>query len=147
MIREFNLSDRDKFYRFCEEFYNSSAVLHGINENNYRLTFDEIIAKSPYARGYMLETEGEIAGYALVSLTYSNEAGGLTVWAEEIYISPMFRGKGLGGEFFSFLEREFAGKVKRIRLEVTHTNERAVKLYKKHGFEDFDYKQMIKELN
>ena len=30
----------------------------------------------------------EIYGFALLALTYSNEAGGIVVWLEEIYVKP-----------------------------------------------------------
>lgn len=47
---------------------------------------DALDQKSPYVAAYIAEHQGAPAGYGLVSLTYSNEAGGLVVWLEELYI-------------------------------------------------------------
>ena len=46
-------------------------------------------------------------------------------------------------EFFSFLEDELKGKIKRIRLEVGDENDGAKRLYERLGFEPLDYKQMV----
>jgi ribosomal protein S18 acetylase RimI-like enzyme len=70
------------------------------------------------------------------------EAGGDTLWLEDLYIRKDFRNKGLGKEYFNFIFSEYKG-VRRFRLEVEDTNERAVKLYKSLGFEFLEYKQMI----
>lgn len=146
MIRDFFDADRDFFCKLCEEFYSSPAVSHSVNPENFAVTFDLIMQKSPYARGLILTYEGDKAGYALLSFTHSNEAGGTVVWTEEAYILPQYRGKGLGKELFEFIEREYKETAKRIRLEVTDANERAAALYRRLGYESLDYRQMLKEL-
>ena len=42
----------------------------------------------------------------------------MTLWLEELYLEPEYRGCGIGGSYFEFVKSEFGGKVKRIRLEV-----------------------------
>ena len=37
-----------------------------------------------------------MAGYALLAKTFSQEAGGLVVWLDEMYVRPAYRSKGLG---------------------------------------------------
>ena len=100
-------------------------------------------AGNPCVRLYLIENGGQTAGYALLALTFSNEAGGDVVWLDEIYIRPEFQGKGLGNEFFDFLEKEFASAA-RFRLEVESDNEGAVRLYKRRGFRPLEYVQFIK---
>ena len=85
----------------------------------------------------------EVYGFALLALTYSNEAGGIVVWLEEIYVKPEHRCKGITGEFFKFIEKEYAD-VARIRLETEPDNERAVRLYERNGFTKLGYSQMYK---
>ncbi|MGI5960166.1 MAG: GNAT family N-acetyltransferase [Massiliimalia sp.] len=143
-IRELQAKDRDVFIQMVDDFYHSEAVLHDIPKENILHTADLLIEGTPYAKGYLFEQNGETAGYGQISLTYSNEAGGLCVWVEEVMILPQFRGQGLGHEFFHFLHREFS-QAKRFRLEVTKENPRAAKLYEKLGYEPFDYLQMVKE--
>ena len=89
-----------------------------------------------------LKSDGAAAGYAQVSLTWSTEAGGLTVWLEELYVREQFRGKGLGHEAFDFIFRRFEGKARRYRLEVEDYNKGAIRLYKEMGFDFMPYLPM-----
>lgn len=67
------------------------------------------------------------------------------VWVEELYVKEPYRSKGLGKEFFAFLDQLFQQKVQRLRLEVEPDNVRARKLYGNIGYEVLDYLQMVKE--
>ena len=146
MIRKINEQDKDKYISMSKEFYHSEAVLSSIPDNNIHKTFDTLISKSPYVDGNIFECDGEVAGYALLSLSYSNEAGGLVLWIEEVYILPLYQGNGFGEELMTFIENEYKNKVTRIRLEVEKLNKKARKLYRKIGFTDLDYLQMYKEV-
>jgi ribosomal protein S18 acetylase RimI-like enzyme len=145
MVRKVQQSDRDNYIMLIEEFYNSDGVAHKIPSKNFRITFDKIIDSGIYADGYIFEYDGNPVGYALTAKTYSNEAGGIVIWIEEVYVKEEFRSKGLGKEFFDFIENEFDGKMKRMRLEVREDNIRAIKLYEQLGFKRFGYVPMVKE--
>lgn len=143
MIRRYEASDRSTVTEMFDEFYHSPAVLHPIPRAHFEKTLNEAEAGNPCVRLYLIENGGQTAGYALLALTFSNEAGGDVVWLDEIYIRPEFQGKGLGNEFFDFLEKEFASAA-RFRLEVESDNEGAVRLYKRRGFRPLEYVQFIK---
>ena len=144
MLRPLTEQDRETFIRLADEFYHSPACLHPVDVENFHRTLDEILSGSPFTKGYLLKQNDQTAGYALVSFTYSNEAGGLVCLVEEAYVTPAFQGNGLGKELCAYLEQEFP-EVKRFRLEVTRCNERAISLYKLLGYENLDYLQMIKD--
>ncbi|MDD6021122.1 MAG: GNAT family N-acetyltransferase [Acutalibacteraceae bacterium] len=145
MIRKIEKRDSEEYLKMAKDFYSSSAVLHPVPEEYFKRTLDEMLTSDRYAEGYILEKDGETAGYALVAKTFSQEAGGLVIWAEELYIKPEFRSHGLGTEFFRFLEENRSSDVKRIRLEVELENAGAIKLYKRLGYDFLEYNQMIKE--
>ena len=147
MIRKINREDKDKFIAMAKEFYGSDAVLHTIPDDSICRTFSEIMSGSPYADAYIYEYNGEVAGYSLLAFTYSNEAGGLVLWIEEVYILPKYQGRGFGKELLKFLEATYKDKVARIRLEVEDSNQGAVKLYRKLGFANLNYSQMYKEIS
>ena len=46
----------------------------------------------------------KIAGYGLIAKTFSQEAGGMVYWLEELYILEEYRSKGLGSEYFRYME-------------------------------------------
>ncbi len=141
-IREFVPGDRAVYLAFSRDFYSGGAVLHPVDEGNFQATFDACVQNSPYTEGYLILEGGSPAGYALVSTTWSNEVGGIAVLLEEIYIAPGFRGRQLGSAFFQwFMDKYFYAK--RLRLEVNHENEGAIRLYRRLGFQPLDYGQMV----
>lgn len=143
MIRDFLANDRELFLSMAKSFYSSAAVEHNIDARHFEITFDAIMAKNPFLRALIIEDKG-VVGYALLSLTYSNEAGGMVVLIEELYVSEPHRGKGFAKEFFEFLEHEYP-LVKRFRLEVRKDNKKAIAFYRKLGYRTLDYVQMIKD--
>ncbi len=147
MIRKITQKDRDVFLSMSEMFYSSPAVLHPVPASFHEETFCTLMRSDEYALGYLLEREGECAGYALLAKTYSREAGGMVLWLEELFVLPQFRSHGLGKEFFAFLEKyaeenHFA----RIRLETEEENVRAISLYKSLGYGEMEYRQLYKQL-
>ena len=66
-------------------------------------------------------------------------------YVEELYIMEEYRSKGLGSEYFGYMEDHKEEGVTRFRLEVEKENERAWKLYKRQGYDWLEYDQMIKE--
>ena len=144
MIRPIEAKDKEKFLEYCHEMYNSPAVSHSIDENNFVRTFDSLIKGNPFYLGVMVECDGKVVGYGLLALSYSNEAGGMQMLLDELYIEAEYRGRGLGKEFFDYAEGLHLD-IKRYRLEVTHGN-RAKHLYDRLGYEELDYIQMIKDV-
>lgn len=141
-IRPIEQGDREEFLAMSRDFYASEAVLHPVPEEHHLRAFEELMKSGVYARCYMLSLNEETAGYALLSLTYSREAGGLTVWIEELYLKERFRGRGAAKMFFSWLEGEIPAA--RYRLETEEENHRAKKLYRSLGYFPLEYEQFIK---
>ncbi len=142
MIRYVEKQDRQACIEMMKEFYASDAVVYRAKDENFETTFDLCMNNSPYVKTMVCVIDGEYAGYANLSITYTNELGGLSVFIEEIYVRPPFQGQGLGTGFISFIRNEFDDKVRRYDLEVCDSNQQAIKLYKNLGFEYIDYRQM-----
>lgn len=144
MIRDVKQTDKEAFLSMAEAFYTSPAVEHRVKREHFHTTFETAMRENPYLRVVILESTGETAGYAILSFTYSNEAGGMVVWIEEVYIKDAYRGKGLGSELLAFAESEYR-TVKRFRLEATKFNTGAISLYQKQGYRVLDYVQLVKD--
>ncbi|CAB1255490.1 N-acetyltransferase [Ruminococcaceae bacterium BL-6] len=145
MIRRMERKDREEYLKMTGEFYASDAVLHEIPLKYRSDAFEELMRSEDYVTAYLLEQDGKAAGYALLSRQFSQEAGGMALWIDEIYIRPPFRGRGLGSEFFRFLDENIHGRIKRLRLETEPENKGAQALYRRLGFRPLGYLQMIKE--
>ncbi len=144
MIRLLNENDRELYLELTKEFYSSSAVEHEIAEENRINTFDHLMTDTPYAECVIIEYDGVPVGYALFAITFSQEAGGKTVWIEEAWIRQAYRSHGLGSELFDWAEEHFPD-CRRFRLEVEEDNVRAISLYEKRGYTRLPYMQMIKD--
>ena len=144
-IRPFLPDEEAVFINLCKEFYSSEAVLHTVPDSYFAATFEEMKKSDRYVEGFLFSEGGETAGYGLIAKSFSNEAGGLVIWVEEIYLRPAFRSKGFGSAFFAFLEQRFPN-AKRFRLEIEPDNVRAEALYQRRGYRRLPYAQMIKGL-
>lgn len=146
MIRRIRLKDKEVYINFARIFYSSDAVDHDIPDSYIVRTFEEFFKTEQYIEGYIFEYDNKEVGYALLSKTFSQEAGGIVFWIEELYILEEYRSKGLGKEFFDFMEKKvIQDNIARVRLEISPSNKKAKKLYKNKGFKELDYKQMIKD--
>ncbi|WP_417140367.1 GNAT family N-acetyltransferase [Ruminococcus sp.] len=146
MIRKFVPEDREDYIRFSTEFYNSSAVDKPVPREHFEQGFDEMMRSDVYVQGYMLVCDGNNVGYCVTMKTYSVEAGGITIWIDELFVLEEYRSKGLGRELFKYIEENGDKKLRRIRLEVELENGRAISLYKKMGFEPAPYNGMWKTI-
>lgn len=142
MLRAITEEDRKMYLTMCADFYASDAVAHPVSPDNFVRTFDASLSGSPFVTCLMVEWEGETVGYVLLAHTWSQEAGGETVWVEELYILPQHRGRGLGTGILEELRRGYPNAA-RFRLEVCPDNTRARALYEKMGYTELGYRQMV----
>lgn len=145
-IKTLSAADFDDVLAMMKVFYASEALLVHPQEEVLRRTLREAVAEGPYLTGYGFWEGETLAGYGMVTRSYSTETGGICVWIEDIYIRPEYRGKGTGSAFLKFVEERYSGEAVRLRLEAEPENERAMGVYRKAGFEILGYTQLVKEL-
>ncbi len=137
IFRKIEEKDRKEIFDMMSVFYRSDAVSTNgspeIFNNNISACLDDNIN----LYGYVFSEDGEIAGYGMVTKSFSTEAGKECFWVEDLYIKPEYRGKGTGGQFLDFLRDKYKGYA--LKLEVEAENERAIAVYKKHGFSELPY--------
>ena len=143
VIRRFTPGDRQTYLDLAAAFYtDGDAVDHPVPAHHAARTFDALMAGTPYADAFLAEDGSGPLGFILLALTWSNEAGGLVVWIEELLALPHARGKGVGRALIN-QTREAYPDANRYRLEVTAGNARAIRLYASLGFTPLPYDQMI----
>jgi GNAT superfamily N-acetyltransferase len=84
---------------------------------------------------WLIYANRQPVGYIVLCLGYSIEFAGKDAFIDEFYITPEFRGKGLGKQTLEFIK--IAAKdldVRSIHLEVARTNIKANQLYARANF-------------
>lgn len=142
-FRKFRPEDRDIFFSMVKKFYAPPAVLHFPSDEVMMSSFDAALDIPELVKGYLFECGEKAAGYAIVSMKFETEVGGMAAWIEELFVEEEYRSCGIGSAFFEHLKKELSGKIRRIRLEVGDENDGAKQLYKRIGFEMLDYRQMV----
>ena len=103
--------------------------------------FNNYLAYTPEQLKYLLlkanstcliETmQDSIRGFILVLYKRNSQIAGI----ETLNVDPRHQGKGIGKKLLNAAEIEILSKnIKKIRLEVSTGNQRAIKLYEKLGF-------------
>ena len=141
MFREISPGDRDLYFHYADIFYHTDAVEAPVPPEHYAVTFDELMRSNAYLKCYIFEDNGVPCGFVLLSKTFSQEAGGVSVTIEEIYIDEAHRSKGLATEFFEYLKG--IDEIARLRIEVEDDNQGAKRLYERMGFKLLPYLQMV----
>lgn len=144
-IRKMVAEDEPYVFQFMRVFYDSPAVLHTSSDEILRRDIKDAISECPFLEGYVFEKNKELIGYAMVSLNYTTEYGGICIWVEDFYLIPEACNQGFSKMFFQFLEKEYPNAV-RFKLEVEPENERAIAAYKKNGYGISHYYLMTKEV-
>ena len=141
IIRQAEEGDRKIYLEMSAEFYSSPAVLSDIPAGYRENAFDEFL-RGTYARCFMLEEDAPV-GYGVICFFYSQEAGGLCIIIDELYIREGCRSRGYGRQFFEYVFKNFPSP--RYLLDVEPENVRARALYEKLGFVPSGYVRMTAE--
>jgi len=82
---------------------------------------------------FVAEQDGEIVGFAVYFFAYYTWVG-KSLYLDDLYVKPQFRGKKVGSMLLKHLF-ELAAKegCKRVRWQVLDWNAYAIGFYKKHG--------------
>ena len=135
-------SDKAAVLEMMRIFYASPAVLSNGSEEIFTADIENCVGDNPYLEGYIIEDAGIIQGYGMVAKSFSTEFGKPCIWIEDLYIKQAYRGREIGKLFLDYIADKYPHCL--LRLEVEEENERAMKLYKKCGFEVLPYTEMKK---
>lgn len=141
MFRLISEKDKEIFLKYTYDFYQSDVVFAPVPQEICESTFTELMRSNQYLECYIFEEDNSPCGYALISKTFSPEAGGLSITYEELYLEEKSRNKGYMSEFFDYIRNKY--KAARYRIEVENENEEAKRLYIRQGFMELPYIQMV----
>ncbi len=141
-IERMKESMRKEVLSMVNAFYHSDAVCHPVDAAILERTFEDAVSEDPVLEGHVLMEDECIVGFGYTTIYYACEVGGKCMMFEELYLKEETRGKGYGSRFFQEIMEQHP-EVVRFRLEVTRSNEAAVRLYERLGFSFLEYDQMV----
>ena len=139
-IRPMTREDASQVIDMMRVFYASPAVLSNGSEEIFQNDVENCVNDSPYLEGYIIENDNRILGYGMVAKSFSTEFGKPCMWVEDLYLKEEARGQGIGSKFLLYIADKYPDAI--LRLEVEEENERAIKTYRKCGFEVLPYMEM-----
>lgn len=96
----------------------------------------DIFGARPRLDAFLAFVDGEPAGYALILETYSSFLALPTLYLEDLFVRPEFRGCGAGHALFRAMVREAAERgCGRMEWVVLDWNEPAREFYRRQGAE------------
>ena len=140
-IRKMQRDDSNVVIDMMRKFYTSPAVMTNGSEKIFAANVENILSGSPYVEGFVFTDGKEIIGYGITAHSYSTEFGGECIWIEDIYIEPEYRGRGVGTQFINYVKGLYPDKI--FRLEAEEDNSAALRIYKRHGFKELPYLEMV----
>ena len=140
-IRKMQRDDGNAVIDMMRKFYTSPAVITNGSEKIFAANVENILRGSPYVEGFVFTVEDKIVGYGITAHSYATEFGGECIWIEDLYIEAEYRGRGIGTKFIQYVKEIYPDKI--FRLETEHDNDAALKIYKRHGFKELPYLEMV----
>ena len=140
-IRKLRVEDREIVIDMMRRFYNSPALITNGSEEIFASNVDNCLNNSPYLEGFVFIAENKVIGYGMLAKSFSTEFGGECIWIEDIYLEEEFRGQGRGSKFIQYVKEKYFDKI--LRIEAERDNERALETYKKQGFKELPYMELV----
>lgn len=132
-FKPFEIADATAVVAMMEAFYAiDNYPIDAAIANNLFLEFTQ---NESLGRGWTIVLNGEVMGYFILTFVFSFEYKGRIAFLDELFISPLARGKGLGKHALDFMAAQArALSVKIVYLEIENHNQAARKLYLSKNF-------------
>ena len=140
-VRAMTAADKEITIPMVLQFYQGPAVEHAVPIDIIEKVFADAVGDNPHLEGFILEEDGQVVGFAYLTFFYACEVAGKVIMIEELFVKEEYRGKGYGQKFMDWMYAAYPDVV-RFRLEITPEN-RAVNLYRRNGFVELTYGQMV----
>lgn len=140
-IRKMQRGDEKFVIDLMREFFNSPATITNGSEKIFAANVENCLDDSICAEGFVFVDGGKIVGYAITAKSYSTEFGGECIWLEDIFIAEEYRGRGLGSKFIRRVKELYPEKI--LRLEAEADDTRLLNFYKRFGFKELPYMEMV----
>lgn len=135
LLRTATESDAATLLAFIQELAEYEKLSHEVTATEAQLR-ETLFGPRPFAKALIAEVDGVPAGMAIYFYSYSTFVARPGLYLEDLYVSPRFRGHGIGKKLITrvaqiALEKNCA----RYEWAVLDWNEPAIQFYKSLGAE------------
>jgi GNAT superfamily N-acetyltransferase len=103
-------------------------------------TFAALLAAPNMGQVWVLESDGQAAGFVVLTVSFSMEYGGLRGFVDDFFVAKQFRRRGLGSLALQAVKEECAGQgVRALLVETGAANDAALSVYHRAGFVDTEH--------
>src|SRR6266850_1881698 len=92
-MRKASLGDIPQLVLLMTDFYADSPFT--LNQERAAEAFTALLSDERLGRVWFMQTDGQDAGYVVVTFCFSMEYGGLNAIVDDLFVRPAFRGAGL----------------------------------------------------
>lgn len=133
--------DLDRLERMVAAYHAEEGLES--DEAHRRAALEPLLEGSPHGAIWFVGPQMAPVGYIAVSFGWSIELGGLDGVLDEFWIREKIRGRGMGTEALTALQKTLkAAGVMALSLEVGRNNDTASRLYERAGFARRDFQYM-----
>lgn len=129
IIRKAERSDAPAIFRFVCELAEFEKALDQVETTEEGIA-EAIFGTGSVSEGLMAEIDGKPAGFAIYFFNFSTWQGRNGIYLEDLYVSPQFRGSGLGKALMTAVARIGVERnCGRMEWSVLDWNEGAIRVY------------------
>lgn len=143
-FRPATAGDTDRLVGLMREYYAFDRI--DFDEPWAREALGRLLADPALGRAWLIEWEGQVAGYLFLTFGYSLEYK-RDAFLDELYVCAPLRGRGIGRKAVEHVVAACpALGIAALHLVVVPGNERARRLYESLGFEDEQRRMLTRRL-
>lgn len=140
-FKPLQISDIDTIVVMMQDFY--AIDNYPMDVAVAKNLFFDFLENENLGKAWLIYADEELVGYVILTFVFSFEYKGRIAFLDELYLSEIARGKGIGKKTLDFIhEQSILLSLKIIYLEVEGHNEMAQKLYLSKDFEVHNRKLM-----
>jgi GNAT superfamily N-acetyltransferase len=131
-VRKATEKDNDLIYKFIREIADFEKLLHTVS-GTAEILYENAFNKK-YVEIMIYEIDGKPVSFAMFLHTFSSFTCAPTLYLEDIYVTPEYRHKGIGSDFFKILAKiAVERKCPRMEWVCLLWNKKAIQFYEKFG--------------
>lgn len=132
-LRPATAQDLDALLEMVRAYYAFDEI--AFDDATQRAALAGLLADPLRGEPLLIERADHVVGYAVMTLDYSIEFGGLEAFIDELFVTAQARGEGVGAQAVALIKGWCRARgLRSLNIVVEHDNEAALRFYRRHGW-------------